>query len=460
MRTTTTKVAAYYKLTAAEKIARIKNRIRTICKELMLKHPDAAAWHIGWQEHGIIEKNSKFISVETLENIFKPAMASLVNEFPKLRIMAGTVAVKRTFTEKKDILKQLNLAEEKYAALESVRKIEEIQEDPLQKQVASNLERIQSLKEQPELKELHVVSNTRYDFYKEGDTVRTVKNRKVTPFAETLDKVNQTTNPHTIFRPGGKNTGTRLQTAALPGARDLRISSSICRELTANQRFMEDLEQKQWKRSDLHYVFSDTTALTPGCLYGTYVVRFDSEQEPALICSRQTIDEEKIDCPVAVRLYEHDLPLPYRFLTDRSTAFYPLERRIWYILQVAIKTIPKTHPHHELFLLLDSQFFTMSQTFSFETAEKLFEEYFSIFKSPAFSEATSPSVIKARIMEIIREAKKIPNFPLLNQPEIKPPPGIKKSAARFFDRMDRQSQADSESLTTAMTARQASNSTS
>src|SRR5690349_19691376 len=80
---------AYARLSAVEKMVRIKKRIIAICEQLKKQQPNAM-WILAWQETGIFGKyglNNEFLGKAIHPNLvarFKYEMSELTKRFPNL----------------------------------------------------------------------------------------------------------------------------------------------------------------------------------------------------------------------------------------------------------------------------------------------------------------------------------------------------------------------------------------
>ncbi len=79
------------KKSAEDQIQHLAARITEVCEQLNVIHTNAEQWIIAMPEYIVAEENNRFLTKEQLTT-FKIAMCSITKKFPKLLLIAGTIA--------------------------------------------------------------------------------------------------------------------------------------------------------------------------------------------------------------------------------------------------------------------------------------------------------------------------------------------------------------------------------
>ena len=197
-------------LPAVEKIAFLKRRIDTLCKELTVSKPNTM-WIIAWREYGITGSgpDSRSISYD-LKILYKETLLELTHMYPNLTILAGTVSTHRHFTD----TSKLATIKVHYEAQKHIRELESKLHFTSDRQIQMEAEKVDTLiarasenttkSEHDEHNGVDMLRNTAY--LVQGQIIQ--HHDKTTPFNETTQNIEY---PDAIYKPGkGSNKRTIL----------------------------------------------------------------------------------------------------------------------------------------------------------------------------------------------------------------------------------------------------------
>ncbi len=278
----------YKRLSAREKINLIRDAIIVICEnlkkqELNGKLAHNSMWIIGWQEWGITEYQSKFLTSES-KSLFKKVMEQLVSQYKQLTIIAGTVASQRDISKDKF---------EKYSALIKKR-IDDLKEKGFHS-TENITEKLQELKAAADNGPAYMVRNTCFVF---SFPSQTKKRSKAVSCFDTQDHIalepELKLNANAVFYPG-KHTNFVFDLSYPDGVTKLNVGVEICYEHKVGA-----LKSVYKDPVDLHLIISDFVKDNPRYFHGVHAIQFDS-RAPFFHVVRKDLNKFTLD------LYRYDL---------------------------------------------------------------------------------------------------------------------------------------------------------
>lgn len=317
----------YAELSARGKIDKLVKRIELICEKFKSEIPTNVSWIIGWREHGVFEPQLDFknfpnaaayklpLSVET-KAYLQEEMKKIIVKYPKLTILAGTIAVERSLQDSETKISSTSEKLDKINnRFSNFAWMEQLEKESADEEITKERKRITAFKKS-DPKVLRVVSNTSYIFTSEpsrGEEVKAkmITRRKASPFCESA--------LHQIFRPASSRTHQpQFQIYNQTTNETLSFGLEICRE-----HYFGPLKRQVAEKPLVHFILSDTIYPLVKHVHGHYAVLLDSKASPSLIST-----EEKPSTENAVLLYEHDLLTENSLVRGPLQPFYPLNYQL------------------------------------------------------------------------------------------------------------------------------------
>lgn len=229
---------------------------------------------VAWPENGITGIKSAMLDLET-KNYLHQRMKDLVMKFPFLAVFAGTVTVKRTIKDSKQLDHALKMYDapkiKKLCSVEIKSKKHPIMYDHIQK--------IKALKaDEEKTGDRYIVSNTCYGYFSEeknGVRIPVIfKKRKLAPF-------NETSSENQVFRPGSDKTSDSYVTLTHPiSGKKFKVLVEICYEHDFSHLKIDSSTQD---KPLLQLILSSTINKSVEQLVAKNVVQFDTELAPSHI---------------------------------------------------------------------------------------------------------------------------------------------------------------------------------
>lgn len=259
--------AYYNKMFAEQKIDAIIKAIREICKQMSSKE-DESMWIVVWREYGLYNLGSRYVSTET-KKYLKSSMEMLCKDYPKLTVLAGTIATKKFFEAAKSHAKA-----EKLKSYYSV----------LEQTFTGNKPKFHLHKNAVEQSAKHldqgifVARNTLYVFQTIEQRFVCKRHDKTYPSEE----INETAKDNIpfLFQPGkGRNVSTRIKLVHPVTGESFYITTEICVEHVAKAG------QHEYTPSSLHFLVSDSMVIDPNLIVAPVMVHLDSNEQSSVTTS-------------------------------------------------------------------------------------------------------------------------------------------------------------------------------
>jgi len=317
----------YTHSSAKDQIDHLIKNIHIACRELKEKRP-LAMWLIGWQEYGVQGSEDHFLLPDE-KKYFKKELAKISQQYPNLRILAGTVATERKFSGSK-LLDKLQQTEQAYQDLHDQYTAQNGEEDNDECFVAHAGKVTQTLRElkntQDDKKEVSIIRNTCYGF-QDGEIIG--RHDKIDPYEETY--IQDQDRPEAVYQPAkGRNRPNIMKfTHPLTGEL-IEVGVEICYEHQRSRLQNEVRGRRRWPL--FHTVLSATTNLEVGNVCGDYYIQFDSENHAQLLLPRKVEDLSRLPVELLEMNVLDDDPKLVKFMQP----IYPFEKRVLNVLDKAV----------------------------------------------------------------------------------------------------------------------------
>lgn len=246
-------------LNADSKIDIISSIIEDTMSQLEKNDADAMNIFV-WREYGISDADSKFVSLET-KNELKKIMQTIADKHPSIVIIAGTVASKKHFK---------NYSQENWLKIYDAYKIEEHDKTLNFSTIQSHLSKAKSVEASAPKTGITVIRNSCLIFQKATKMTRI---DKTIPHFETTE--NQIDIEHAFFRPG--HSSNSIVTLVHPVTKELiTVSIEICKDHPYGKSKHQLTIDKDKSKPLLQFVLSDHTIIFPQNVVADNIVHIDS----------------------------------------------------------------------------------------------------------------------------------------------------------------------------------------
>jgi hypothetical protein len=396
----------YNELNGDQKAEFFSHHISVLCEEELMVSDPNATWIVVLREYAISESPTERAITSRTKKILKDKMAALVEKYPNLRIIAGTVATRSH--------KSVGKAKEHFQLYSNKRIMQLIEEDQKEKEpefpnYISQFKKILDKNQDQKLDEkpIQMMRNTCYIFSPEGVQRRD----KNAPFQEL--RYDKNVDDLTAYRVGKENKSMSpfITIQDLKGE-DIALGIEICREHTFGFLKQYDKEKKA-TFPIIHFILSDILKLDANYFFGSYVIQLDTQFSPKLITPDPSLISKALP---EVVLYSSDLWVKqlkkHRTMLVPIEPLYPFQCKILKVFDECLSKWSDRNPRKR-YLKQEREIFCNTAMFGYDQEivnylEALFqlkEVYFINSKEDKLSYAELPLKTQGHLCFILHNKK-------------------------------------------------------